>query len=270
MTSRKNPRRVERTTRPTTSSTAVSTERVADEDQHVGQEAWIGTDSTDVSTGNVSWGAILAGVVTFLAIMILLGVGAAAMGLQGSGGMATGIFALISLAVAFAAAGYVSGALGVRAGLFHGLGTWATSLIASLILAGWLGASVLGSLGSILGTAAEATGSAVGGAADAAGQYASQNVTEGEARDAANQAENAINDARGQVSQEDIDNAKQQANEAWDDAKRTADEVSDDAAVGTWWTFAGLLIGAAISAFCGAAGARSVLNRDEKQVVTRR
>lgn len=269
MTSPQNPRR-ERAARPATSSTAVRAEQVADDDQHIGQEAWVGTDSTDVSTGNVSWGAIFAGVVTFLAIMILLGIGAAAMGLQGSTGLATGIFALISLAVAFAAAGYVSGALGVRAGLFHGLGTWATSLIASLILAGWLGASVLGGLGSILGTAADATGSAVGGAADAAGQYASENVTEGEARDAANQAENAINDARDQVSQEDIDNAKQQANEAWDDAKQTADEVSDDAAVGTWWTFAGLLIGAIISAFCGAAGARSVLNRDEKQVVTRR
>ena len=273
MTSPQNPRR-ERAARPATSSTAVRTEQVADDDQHIGQEAWVGTDSTDVSTGNVSWGAIFAGVVTFLAIMILLGIGAAAMGLQGSTGLATGIFALISLAVAFAAAGYVSGALGVRAGLFHGLGTWATSLIASLILAGWLGASVLGGLGSILGsilgTAADATGSAVGGAADAAGQYASENVTESEARDGANQAENAINDARDQVSQEDIDNAKQQANEAWDDAKQTADEVSDDAAVGTWWTFAGLLIGAIISGFCGAAGARSVLNRDEKQVVTRR
>lgn len=262
MTSPQNPRR-ERAARPATSSTAVRAEQVADDDQHIGQEAWVGTDSTDVSTGNVSWGAIFAGVVTFLAIMILLGIGAAAMGLQGSTGLATGIFALISLAVAFAAAGYVSGALGVRAGLFHGLGTWATSLIASLILAGWLGTSVLGGVGSILGSAADATGSAVGSAADAAGQYASENVTEGEARDAANQAEDAINDARDQVSQEDIDNAKQQANEAWDDAKQTADEVSDEAAVGTWWTFAGLLIGAIISGFCGAAGARSVLNRDE-------
>lgn len=245
-----------------TTSTAVRTE--SQDDEHIGQEAWIGTNSTEVSDGNVSWGAIFAGVVTFIAIMILLGVGAAAMGLQGSTGAATGIFAVIALVIAFAAAGYVSGALGVRAGLFHGLGTWATSLIATVILAGWLGASVLGGLGSILGTAATATGSAVGGAANAAGQYASENVTEQEARDAANQAENAINDARDQVTQEDIDNAKQRANEAWDDAKRTADEVSDDAAVGTWWTFAGLIIGAVVSALAGAAGSRSVLNRNQR------
>lgn len=91
-----NPCRTERTTRrtaPASASTAVRDEAVADEDQHLGQEAWIGTDSNDVSNGNVSWGAIFVGVVTFLAIMILLGVGAAAMGLQGSGGLATGTVA---------------------------------------------------------------------------------------------------------------------------------------------------------------------------------
>lgn len=261
MTSPQNPRRVERTTRrtaPASASTAVRAETVADGDQHLGQEAWIGTDSTEVSNGNVSWGAIIAGVVTFLAIMILLGVGAAAMGLQGSGGLATGIFALISLAVAFAAAGYVSGALGVRAGLFHGLGTWATSLIASLILAGWLGSSVVGGLGAVLG---DVTGTV----AETAGNAA--NVTRQDAEDASTSVQDSI-------SQEDINNAENQArdaaNNAADQARETYNEYSDDAAAGTWWTFAGLLIGAVISGFAGAAGARSVLNRDEKQVVTTR
>lgn len=259
MTTPQNPSRAERTTRrPVSSSTAVRAETVADDDQHIGQEAWIGTDSTEVSNGNVSWGAIFAGVVTFLAIMILLGVGAAAMGLQGSDGMATGIFALISLAVAFAAAGYVSGALGVRAGLFHGLGTWATSLIASLILAGWLGSSIIGGLGSVLGNVSGTVAETVGNAA---------NVTREDAQDASNAAQD-------NVSQEEINNAEDRVRDAADDAadqaRYTYNEVSDDAAVGTWWTFAGLLIGALISAFCGAAGARSVLNRNEKQVVTTR
>ena len=261
MTTPQNPRRVERTTRrtaPASASTAVRSETVADDDQHIGQEAWIGTDSTEVSNGNVSWGAILAGVVTFLAIMILLGVGAAAMGLQGSTGMATGIFALISLAVAFAAAGYVSGALGVRAGLFHGLGTWATSLIASLVLAGWLGSSIIGGLGSVLG---DVTGTV----AETAGNAA--NVTRQDAEDASTSVQDSI-------SQEDINNAENQArdaaNNAADQARDAYNEYSDDAAEGTWWTFAGLLLGAVISAFAGTAGARSVLNRDEKQVVTTR
>ena len=261
MTTPQNPRRVERTTRrtaPASASTAVRSETVADDDQHIGQEAWIGTDSTEVSNGNVSWGAILAGVVTFLAIMILLGVGAAAMGLQGSTGMATGIFALISLAVAFAAAGYVSGALGVRAGLFHGLGTWATSLIASLVLAGWLGSSIIGGLGAVLG---DVTGTV----AETAGNAA--NVTREDAQDASNTVQD-------NVTQDDLNNAENQARDAANDAANQArdayNEYSDDAAEGTWWTFAGLLIGAVISGFAGAAGARSVLNRDEKQVVTTR
>ena len=60
------------------------------------------------------------------------------------------------------------------------------------------------------------------------------------------------------------------ANNAADQARETYNEYSDDAAAGTWWAFAGLLIGAVISGFAGAAGARSVLNRDEKQVVTTR
>ncbi len=259
MTTPQNPRRAERTTRrPVTSSTAVRAETIADDDQHIGQEAWIGTDSTEVSNGNVSWGAIFAGVVTFLAIMILLGVGAAAMGLQGSGGLATGIFALISLAIAFAAAGYVSGALGVRAGLFHGLGTWATSLIASLILAGWLGSSIIGGLGSVLG---DVTGTL----AETAGNAA--NVTREDAQDASNTVQD-------NVTQDDLNNAENQARDAANDAANQArdayNEYSDDAAEGTWWTFAGLLLGAVISALAGTAGARSVLNRDEKQVVTTR
>jgi len=256
-------KRVETTTRTAApAAPAARGESVAYEtreaDDHIGQEAWIGTDSTDVSNGNVSWGAIFAGVVTFLGLMILLGVAAAAMGLQGASGAATGIFALISLAVAFAAAGYVSGALGVRAGLFHGFATWATSLIATLVLTGWLGASMIGGLGSIVGNTVDTV-------ANTAGQAA--NVTRQDAEDASNA-------ARDNVSQQDVDNAadkaRDAANNAADKAQDAYNEYSDDAAEGTWWTLAGLLIGAVISALCGAAGARSVLNRDNQQRVVRK
>ncbi|SDL95583.1 hypothetical protein SAMN04488535_1371 [Corynebacterium mycetoides] len=230
-------------------SYAYETDATVADGDHTGQEAWIGTDSTDVSNGNVSWGAIFAGVVTFLGIMILLGVGAAAMGLQGLSATATGIFALISLALAFAAAGYVSGALGVRAGLFHGFATWATSLIAALVLTGWLGASIIGGLGSALGTVAQSAGNAV-------------NVTSQDAQAAQNN-----------VDQQDAQNAQQQAGQTADQvaqqAQETYNEVAPQAAEGTWWTFAGLIIGALISALAGAAGARSVLNREEQQVVRR-
>ncbi|WP_165165030.1 hypothetical protein [Corynebacterium qintianiae] len=230
-------------------SYAYETDTTVANNDHTGQEAWIGTDSTEVSNGNVSWGAIFAGVVTFLGIMILLGVGAAAMGLQGTSAAATGIFTLISLAIAFAAAGYVAGALGVRAGLFHGFAAWATSLISALVLAGWLGASVIGGLGSALGTVAQSAGNAV-------------NVTSQDAQAAQNN-----------VEQQDAQNAQQQAQQTADQAaqqaQETYNEVAPEAAEGSWWTFGGLILGALISSLAGAAGARSVLNRDEQQVVRR-
>lgn len=250
--------RVEQTTTRTAPAAATGESYAYEAEDHVGQEAWIGTDSTEVSNGNVSWGAIFAGVVTFFGLIILLGVAAAAMGLQGSSGMATGIFALISLAVSFAAAGYVAGALGVRAGLFHGFATWATSLLAALILTGWLGASVIGGLGSIVGNTVDTV-------ANTAGQAA--NVTREDAED-------ATDAARDNVSQEDVDNASQQARDAADDAadraKDAYNEYSDDAAQGTWWTLLGLITGAVLSALCGAAGARSVLNRDNQRQIVRK
>ncbi|MDY5785661.1 MULTISPECIES: hypothetical protein [unclassified Corynebacterium] len=241
---------VRRTTTRTAPAVGYSHDVVTTEsDDTTGQEAWIGTDSTEVSNGNVSWGAIFAGVVTFLGIMILLGVAAAAMGLQGASGVATGIFAIVSLAIAFAAAGYVAGALGVRAGLFHGFATWATSLIASLILAGWLGASVIGGLGSILDSVAQSAGNAT-------------TVTSQDAQAAGNN-----------VTQQDVNNAQQEAsqmaNEAADQVRDTYNEIAPQAAEGSWWTLLGLIVGAVISALAGAAGARSVLNRDEQQVVRR-
>lgn len=242
-------------------SHAVDVETRALDDDHSAQEAMIGTSSTEVSQGNVSWGAIFAGVVTFLGISILLSIGAAAMGLQGSSGTATGVFTVVGLIIAFLAAGYVAGSLGVRAGLFHGFATWATSLIATLILAGWVGTSALGgvfgALGGVAGTVVETAGSAA-------------NVTSDDARDASDAAQDAADD----VTEEDIDNARDEAeakaNEAADQARETYNEVAPQVAAGGWWTFAGLLLGAVLAAAAGALGARSVINRDETTVLTRR
>ncbi|WP_257160634.1 TIGR04086 family membrane protein [Corynebacterium cystitidis] len=216
-------------------------------DDHSAQEAFIGTSDYNVSNGNVSWGAIFAGVVTFLAIMILLGVGAGAMGLQDSSGAAIGIFTLIGLVIAFLAAGYVAGALGVRGGLFHGFATWATSVIAVIILAGWLGTSLIGTAGNIVGTVAQ-TGAQAAEVTSEDAQSASDAIDPEEANEAANKAQDA---------------ASQAANQA----QETLNEVAPQAAEGTWWTFAGLLIGALLSSLAGVAGARSVINKERRTVV---
>lgn len=241
-------------TAPDATSTAYTVETQPADNQHTGQEAWIGTDNTDVSQGNISWGAIFAGVVTFISIMVVFGLVASAMGLQGSTGLATGITTIIGLALAFAAAGYVSGALGVRAGLFHGFATWATSVISALILAGWLGASIIGGLGTVTGNALDTVAQTAGNAAT----VTSTDVTDGT---------DVIQDS---VTQSDIDEAQQRAQDAANQARDTYNEYSDDAAEGTWWTILGLVLGAVISSLTGAAGARSVLNKKTEKVVTRK
>lgn len=215
--------------------------KTAPED-HSAQEAWIGTDNPNISNRNISWGAVIAGAVTFIALMVLIGVGAAALGLQDTGGVALGIWTLVGLVIAFLAAGYVSGALGVRSGLLHGFLSWATSLLAVLFLAGWLGTSVLGAFGSIAGGAASTAAEAVNITTEDA-----QGATEG-------------------VTEEDAQQAQAEAEQLADDAAQTAQEVAPEAAASTWWTFGGLLVGAVLASLAGVAGSRSVINKREETV----
>lgn len=246
-----NDRRVSDTTRTTSrnrdhtpaagsASNAVHTE-TAPED-HSAQEALIGTDNPTVSRGNISWGAIFAGVVTFIALMMLFGIGAAALGLQNSSAAVVGIWTLVGLAIAFAAAGYLSGALGVRSGLFHGFVTWATSVLAVVLLTGWLGASVLGTLGNITGTAAQTASSAV-------------NVTQEDAQSAAENTDPA-----------QADQAQEEAGQLANEAGQTAEQAAPAVAAGSWWTLGGLVVGAVLASLTGAAGARSVVNKREQYV----
>lgn len=216
-------------------ATAVDVQRAHDD--HSTQESFIGAQRGRAGS-NVSWGAIFAGVVTFLSLTLLLSIATAAMGLQGTG-TAAGIWSVVALALALAAAGYVAGAMAARAGLLHGFLAWATSMLSILVLAGWLGSSLLGAVGSIAGTAAQTVSQ-------------SNVVSSQEVEDAAEEVE-------GTVSQEDLEQAQEDVAAA-----------TDDIAAGAWWAFVGALVGALIAAFTGAAGARSVINRDEEVVVARR
>ena len=80
---------------------------------------------------NVSWGAIFAGVVTFLAVVFLFSLLTAAFGLDGSGTGAA-VVSIIGVLLAFFAGGGVAGAMAVRGGLVHGFLTWATSILATV------------------------------------------------------------------------------------------------------------------------------------------
>lgn len=211
-------------TRPGSSAAEVHTAH----DDHTTQNAMLGT-ARSRATSNVSWGSIIAGVVTFLALTVLFSMVSAAMGLDGASGTATGIWTVVALAIALAVAGYVAGALAARGGLLHGFLTWAASLLSVLVLAGWLGTTMLGAVGNVVGSVAN------------------------QANISAEQVQGSAEQAQDQVTQQDVDQARQQAGQA-----------ADTTAQGLWWAFAGTLIGAGIAAATGAAGARSVAHKREE------
>lgn len=200
-------------------------------DDDAAKEALIGTERLG-RPANVSWGSIFAGVVTFLAVTVLLSLVTAGIGLGGSG-VGAGIWSVIALALALAAAGFVAGALAVRSGLLHGFLTWATSLVVALALTVWLSASLLGAVGGVVSSATQAL----------SGTDISQ----------------VAEDVQGNV---DEQQAQDQADQALEDAQQTAEDAADTAQAGSWWGFVGLLLGAVIAALGGMLGVRTVVNRD--------
>lgn len=208
---------------------------VEDRDQ-TGRESFLGTDRSR-GRSNISWGAIFAGVATFLALMIVFAMAAGAMGLGEASATTVGIWSVIFVVIALAAAGYIAGALAVRGGLLHGFLTWAASMLASVLLVGWAGSSVLGAVGGALGNVVQA----------GTDQVTTQDVQQ------------MIEEAQGQVDQQDVQQAQ-------DEAAQTAEQAADAASTGLWWGFAGSLIGAAVASFTGAAGSRSVQTKREDDV----
>ena len=201
-------------------------------------------DDREGNPRNISWGAVIAGVVTFLALTLLLSLITAALGLgmadltsanPGEGvGIATGLWSIVTLVLALAAGGYVAGALAGRAGLIHGFLTWATALLAAVVLAGLLVGNILGAAGNLLGSA---TSTVTDAAAQNPGQAASlaPEVDPAEAEQAA-------------------ENAQQEAGQAAEEAAPEAEQAADTAAAGSLWTFAGLLLGAIIASITGLLG----------------
>lgn len=219
-------------TTPATGSHAVEEQKSSDD--RTTKESLLG-NARPWARSNVSWGAIIAGVFTFLALTVLLAMASGALGLGDASGAATGIFTVIALAIALAAAGWVTGALATRSGLLHGFLTWAVSIIAIVVLAGWLGSSLLGTLGSLAGSVAGA-------------------VDPGAAAGAAGAAAEAVDPA--------------QADQAAQQAQQGLSQAADATSSGLWWGFAGTLIGAVIATVTGGAGARSVQGRKDKEIDT--
>lgn len=184
---------------------------------------------------NVSWGAIFAGVVTFLAIVLLFSLLTAAFGLDasGTGAAVTGI---IGLLLAFFGAGAVAGAMAVRGGLVHGFLTWATSLLAVVLLLVVLAASAASAAAGVLGSLA----GALGGAAAP---------------------------ALSQVNPSDVPSpSPEQSQQAQQQAQETAQGAAQATQAGATRGFFGLLLGAGLATLGGLLGSRSVANKNSTEI----
>ncbi|UYG00213.1 YrzE family protein [Halomonas sp. GD1P12] len=140
----------------------------------------------------VSWGSVIAGVVTVLAISALLSflgtsIGSSVIDPMSNDpfdglGTAFGISSAVFLVISFAAGGFVSGRLANSNGFIHGFLSWATATLVWLMLigfaAGQVASSGVSAMGSILSGTGQVTGSVaqgIGNAASSLGEQLSDN-----------------------------------------------------------------------------------------------
>lgn len=208
-------------------------ERRTDDDNLSWKDTLFGSDRSE-DVRNVSWGAIFAGIASFLAIVLLFALATASFGLDGSSTGAT-IMTILGLVLGLFIGGAVAGALAVRAGFLHGFITWAGSVVAAVVLATMITLGAAGAVGGVLGTVTEGLGQAV-------------QVQPG--------------DTVPTPTQEQLDKAGQTLEQYQEQAKQTAQNVADAAQKGATTGFWGLLLGSLVAALGGLVGSRTVANKD--------
>lgn len=130
----------------------------------------------------VSWGSIIAGVVTVIAVSLLLTTLGTSLGLSllspqsddviNGADKAVLIWSVISIVLSLALGGFVAGRLAGADGTIHGFLSWATSLLVASVLGFAAAGGVLHMAGSAVGAVTSAANSAVSGLGTAAGKAA--------------------------------------------------------------------------------------------------
>lgn len=130
--------------------------------------------------GRISWGSIIAGVVTVMAISLLLTTLGTSLGLSllspksddiiNGAGWAFLAWSVVSVVVSLACGGFIAGRLAAADGTIHGFLTWATSLLVASVLGFAAAGGILNMAGSAVGAATSAAGSAVNGIGNVAGK----------------------------------------------------------------------------------------------------
>lgn len=120
---------------------------------------------------NISWSAIVAGIVTFLACMVAFSLIGTAIGFgvpditsnQPFEGLKTSliIWAAVSMIVSLLAAGFISGIASARVGLVHGFLTWASSIVVLFILLTFTTVNIFQAAGSLIGKAGDVAGQGI-------------------------------------------------------------------------------------------------------------
>lgn len=123
----------------------------------------------------ISWGAIIGGVITVLALSVLHSVLGTGLGFTmvdpyseqpvAGVGTAVTVWSFVSILISLAIGGFIAGRLAGAAGLSHGFLVWATSLIIAIIISSMLIGGAMRAAGNIIGSIASATGSTVSGMA---------------------------------------------------------------------------------------------------------
>lgn len=132
----------------------------------------------------VSWGSVFAGMMTVLAVSVLISILVTSIGLYKfdplSGdptagiGATIGIGTAISMFVSFLIGGFVAGKLSGVDGVLHGLVVWATTSVFAVIMVILLTVGAVKVTSNVLGSVASAAGSVISNAGSVAGKGVSE------------------------------------------------------------------------------------------------
>lgn len=119
----------------------------------------------------ISWGSIIAGIVTVLAVSMLLSTLGTGLGFSmldptsehptNGAGTTVAVWSAISVIISLLAGAFVAGRLAGASGLIHGFLVWGSSLIVATILGVCLVSSAVKVTGNILGSIASVSGSVI-------------------------------------------------------------------------------------------------------------
>ncbi|MEG0475906.1 MAG: hypothetical protein RR548_09425 [Carnobacterium sp.] len=143
----------------------------------------IGQDNAEAGF-NISWASVIAGVVTFLALLITFSLVGSAIGFgqveatsnNPLDGVGTGllIWTVVAFVLSLCAAGFIAGVTSRRMGTIHGFLTWATSVIVFVLMLSYVTSGIFSVAGTALGNIFSVAGKSVETVASGAGDLISK------------------------------------------------------------------------------------------------